>query len=102
MYIGILSPLVSPVPVLSDSQRIADMGQGKKMSPEVQQAIVQMSGRLSDEEISMYLDILTCSVRCVMLHFRKYGTIPDTQEPAQEGCQNNWQQLQGVDVEVSC
>ncbi|KIM53715.1 hypothetical protein SCLCIDRAFT_1222581 [Scleroderma citrinum Foug A] len=69
------------------------------MSPEVQQAIVRMSGRLSDEEILMYLDILTCSVRCIMSHFRKYGTIPDAQEPAQEECQNNQQQLQGVDVE---
>jgi len=88
---------------LTGSHCVAGMGQGKKISPEIQQAIVRMLGRLNPDEISMYLDVSTRSVRRVMSYFREYGTIPDAQESAQEERQNNRnnRQLRGVDVEVS-
>ncbi|KIM64201.1 hypothetical protein SCLCIDRAFT_115916 [Scleroderma citrinum Foug A] len=74
------------------------MGQGKKMSPDIQWAIVRMSGRLSYDEISMYLDVSTRSVRRVMSYFHDYGIIPDAQDSsAQEECQKN-RHLRGVDV----
>ena len=77
------------------------MGQGKKMSPDIQWAIVRMLGRLSYDEISMYLDVSTRSVRRVMSYFRDYGIIPDAQDSsAQEERQKN-RHLRGVDVEVS-
>ncbi|KIM51639.1 hypothetical protein SCLCIDRAFT_1166606 [Scleroderma citrinum Foug A] len=75
------------------------MGQGKKMSLDIQWAIVRMSGRLSYDEISMYLDVSTRSVRRMMLYFRDYGIIPDAQDSsAQEERQKN-RHLRGIDVE---
>ncbi|KIK16908.1 hypothetical protein PISMIDRAFT_112404 [Pisolithus microcarpus 441] len=75
------------------------MGQGQKISSEMQQAIVRLSRMLNNEQIAMCLDLSTCSVRRVLSHFHTYGTTSDTKEPpGEDECKGN-RHLRDVDVE---
>ena len=80
------------------------MRKGKKITPEIQWAIIRLSRLLSNDDISVSLELSTHTVRRVLSHFSSFGTIPysdkDDEEPTQDKPRSN-QHLRDLDVEVS-
>ncbi|KAF9220150.1 hypothetical protein BS17DRAFT_356368 [Gyrodon lividus] len=66
------------------------MGQGQKISSEMQQAIIWLSQVLNIDQIAISLNLSTYSIRQVLLYFQTHGTIPNAEEqPAQDDCKGN-------------
>ncbi|KIK74203.1 hypothetical protein PAXRUDRAFT_91192, partial [Paxillus rubicundulus Ve08.2h10] len=68
---------------------------------DIQWTVIRLSRFLDHEQIAMSVDLSIHSVRCIISHFRDYGTIPnpendlDTAPKEWEKCQH----LHDVDVE---
>ncbi|KAF9220069.1 hypothetical protein BS17DRAFT_882564 [Gyrodon lividus] len=74
------------------------MGQGQKISSEMQQAIIWLSRVLNIDQITISLNLSTHSIRQVLSHFQTHGTIPNAEEqPAQDDCKGN-RHLQDIDI----
>ncbi|KIK95007.1 hypothetical protein PAXRUDRAFT_141690 [Paxillus rubicundulus Ve08.2h10] len=77
------------------------MPRGCQTSTDIQWTVIWLSRFLDHERIAMSVDLSICLVRCIILHFRDYGTIPnpendlDTAPKEREKCQH----LRDVDVE---
>jgi len=79
----------------------ADMRRGRKLSPEIQWAVIQLSRLLNNDQIAMSLDVSTSSIKRILSHFRAYGDIPyQDKNLAKENRRGN-RHLRDVDVEVS-
>ena len=76
------------------------MARGQKLSSETQWAIIQMSHWLERDDIAMFLNLSTCTIRQVILDFRTHGTIPNQEEESAEKEHKNNRHLRDVDVEV--
>ena len=59
-----------------------------------------MSHRLERDDIMMFLNLSTRTIRQVISHFRTHGTIPNQEEESAEKEHKNNQHLRDVDVEV--
>lgn len=70
---------------------------GKKISPEMQWAIIRLSGFLTTDQLSMCLGFSTWAINRVNAHFRAYGTIRG-EDPTEE--RKIHRSLRDVDVEV--
>ena len=53
------------------------MAKGRKICPDVQQIVVQLSSRLSKEEVAAYTSISITAVNKILRHFREHGAIDD-------------------------
>ncbi|KAF9222408.1 hypothetical protein BS17DRAFT_783676, partial [Gyrodon lividus] len=77
------------------------MGQGQKISSEMQQAIIWLSRVLNIDQITISLNLSTCSIRQVLSYFQTHGTIPNAEEQsAQDDCKGN-RHLRDIDIERS-
>ncbi|KAF9221319.1 hypothetical protein BS17DRAFT_810015 [Gyrodon lividus] len=66
------------------------MGQGQKISSEMQQTIIRLSWVLNIDQIAISLNLSTRSIRQVLSYFQIHGTIPNAEEqPAQDDCKGN-------------
>jgi transcription initiation factor IIE alpha subunit len=63
---------------------LIEMAQGKKLTPEIQWAIVRLSRMLNNDQIAFGLDLSPRSVRRVISYFYEHGTVPsDEEKPAE-------------------
>ena len=53
------------------------MAKGRKICPDVQQIVVQLSSRLSKEEVAAYTSISITAVNKILRHFWEHGAIDD-------------------------
>jgi len=66
------------------------MRRGRKLSPEIQWAVIQLSRLLNNNQIVMSLDVSTSSIKRILSHFRAYGDIPyQDKNPAEENHRGN-------------
>ncbi|KIM59492.1 hypothetical protein SCLCIDRAFT_126096 [Scleroderma citrinum Foug A] len=75
------------------------MAQGQKIHPQVQWVVIQLSKLQKNNQITTCLDLLTCSVRQVLLHFSVHETIPYLDEEALAEKHKGKSHLQDVDVD---
>ena len=62
------------------SDTLSLMAKGKKTSSDVQRIIVRLSALLSKQDISIYTGLSRRSVKWILDHFEKTGTIPDKEK----------------------
>jgi hypothetical protein len=53
------------------------MARGRKICPDVQQIVVQLSSCLSKEEVAAYTSLSISAVNKILRHFREHGAIDD-------------------------
>ena len=73
------------------------MPRGKKISPDMQWAILRLNNFLNIEQIAMCLGLSTHSIERVNSHFCTHGTIQDEDPAEKRKIRRN---LREVDVEV--
>ena len=77
------------------------MPQGRKVSPELQWAIIRLSKMLRNDQIAIGLDLSSRTVQHVLSYFNTNGTIPYPEEKPAEAEKKGNGHLQDTDVEVS-
>ena len=75
------------------------MPQGQQTIPEIQWAIIRLERLLTREQIAMSLNVSICTVKRVISHFHKFGTIPNSGEKEATERKSK-KHLRDVDVEV--
>ena len=77
------------------------MPQGRKVSPELQWAVIRLSKMLRNDQIAIGLGLSSHTVQHVLSYFNTNGTIPYPKEKPAEAEKKGNGHLQDADVEVS-